>query len=343
MMAQAADRKAEQWEAIANIFNGPFHYLTGLWNSVLAFFNRIGSGLMSAISNIHLPTLPKFVFPTISGAAIVGGIKSIIPKWDWNPPDWWPFNKNRNNEFPAGEPGGGGGGGSWGSDHENNSKSSEDNENTSTAEGSQNSQNGATNDGHVIRYDGKKPAPGMDSTYGKPGQLPLDAPVTSDPENRSPNLYEDVLNQFAVGDNPRYVPDKNGNTFCNTYAGDVARAMGVPLPQKREFGMNPKDKATIGFPQLYDFFTNPDAPVTASEMGWSQINTGDLSNLEAHVNQGKLAVVVNNGHIAVVKPNQKFTSFENIQISQAGATNSNNLTLSQGFGSSEKPQIFIIN
>ena len=67
MMAQAADHKAEQWEAISRIFNGPFHYLTGLWNSVLAFFNRIGFGLMDAISNIHLPTLPKFVFPAISG------------------------------------------------------------------------------------------------------------------------------------------------------------------------------------------------------------------------------------------------------------------------------------
>jgi hypothetical protein len=93
---------------------------------------------------------------------------------------------------------------------------------------------------HEIKYDEKNPAPGMDSTYGKPGQLPLDAPVKSNKSNRSAELYADVINQFGVGNNPRY--DKDNHTYCNTFSGDVARAMGVPFPQKREWGMNPNDK-----------------------------------------------------------------------------------------------------
>ncbi len=109
MMAQAGDQKAEQWEAIAHVFNGPFHYLAGLWSSILAFFNGIENSVWNAISNIHLSSLPKFVFPSISGAAIIGGITSIIPKWKWNPPNWWPFNKNGENEYATGS-----GGGSWG-------------------------------------------------------------------------------------------------------------------------------------------------------------------------------------------------------------------------------------
>jgi hypothetical protein len=43
-------------------------------------------------------------------------------------------------------------------------------------------------------------------------------------------------------------------------------------------------KATIGFPQLYDYFTNPNAPVKASDAGWVEVGKNNLSTLEAHVN-----------------------------------------------------------
>lgn len=191
------------------------------------------------------------------------------------------------------------------------------------------------------RYDGSKPAPGMDSTYGKPGQLPLDAPIKSDVNNRSAGRYQDVINQFAVGNNPRYNAD-GSYTYCNTFAGDVARAMGAPLPQKREFGMNPQDQATIGFPQMWQYFTDPNAPVTAASDGWRQVN--DVSVIKDHVNSGKMAVAVNNGHIAVIQPGQgeSVSNLNSLAIAQAGATNSNNLTLAEGFGSSPTPQFFII-
>ncbi|GEM_PF-1909564 len=132
MMAQAADRKAEQWEAIANIFNGPFQYLGNIWNSVVAFFSGIGSNIWNAITSIRLPSLPKLVLPSISGAAIIGGITNIIPKWEWNPPDWWPFPKGGNAGHSAGGGGGGSGGGAWGEDDSRTEGNSND---TSSASG----------------------------------------------------------------------------------------------------------------------------------------------------------------------------------------------------------------
>ena len=180
----------------------------------------------------------------------------------------------------------------------------------------------------------------MNSIYGKPGQLPLDAPIKSQPGDRSSGLYQDAINQFGVGNNPRYTADGN-YTYCNTFAGDVARSMGVPLPQKSEFGVK-GDRATIGFPQMWDYFTNPNAPVKAADNGWRAVAKTDLSTLSSHVNSGKMAVVVNDGHIAVIQPGQDIGSFGSMKIAQAGATCSNDLTLSQGFGSSSEPQIFII-
>ncbi|MHA1279106.1 MAG: hypothetical protein ACTSQ8_18075 [Candidatus Helarchaeota archaeon] len=258
------------------------------------------------------------IFAGVSGI-LTGFLSKIIPGWGNDKPKWDQFGGTKDVE-----------------DAEANSEGYVIQDET----GESGISLGSNESTHEIQYDGAKPAPGMDSTYGKPGQVPLDAPVKSDPSNRSAELSEDVINQFAVGNNPRYA--KDNHTYCNTFAGDVARAMGVPLPQKNEWGLNPKDRATVGFPQLYDYFTNSNAPVKASDAGWVELGKNDLLTLESHVNSGKMAVVVNNGHISVIKPDQAISGFDNILISQAGATNSNNLTLSEGFGSTQEPRIFII-
>ena len=190
------------------------------------------------------------------------------------------------------------------------------------------------------KYDGSTYAPGVASIHGKPGQLPVNAPITSNTKVRDPRLYETIINQFAVGHNSRYASDNY--TYCNTFAGDVARAMGVPFPQKGEFYGRGNDQATIGFPYLWQYFTDPNAKVKAVNDGWREIRANDLKTLERYVNNGKMAIVINQGHIAVIRPNQKITSFENIHIAQAGAQNRNDILLNQGFGSTQKPRIFVI-
>jgi hypothetical protein len=66
-------------------------------------------------------------------------------------------------------------------------------------------------------YDGKSPAPGTVETRRS---FPTSPPVRGDASQRSAPLYDDILNQFAVGVNPRYA-HRSGATFCNIFVWDV--------------------------------------------------------------------------------------------------------------------------
>jgi hypothetical protein len=187
---------------------------------------------------------------------------------------------------------------------------------------------------------GNVPVASLNNGYGKPGQWPFDystmpkTPVKSDTSNRYGDLYLAVINQFGVNTNVRYTP-ASGYTFCNTFAGDVARAMGHAFPRKSS-----SDPATIGFPALYNWFTG-------GTSGWTKLDVSTASGLQkliAHVNAGKMAVAVNNGHIAVIRSGQaNVTKMGDLRIAQAGANNNVNISLSTGFGSSPTPLIYIHN
>ncbi len=200
------------------------------------------------------------------------------------------------------------------------------------------------------RLPGTIPVVGMDSIHGKPGQLPLSAPVNSDTGNRFAGLYKAVIAQFGVNTNPRYAPS-SGYTYCNTFAGDVARAMGNSLPTKAEYYGN-NDRATIGFPALYDWFAS-----SSSNRGWRKVDaysTDGMKQIIDHVNSGKMAIAVTKyqvkdkdgkpvwvGHIAVIRPGQgNVTNAYDLRIAQAGKTNGVDMTLKTGFGTL-KPLFFI--
>jgi hypothetical protein len=201
------------------------------------------------------------------------------------------------------------------------------------------------NDGQTVQarnLPGTIPVKGLDDPYGKPGQWPFgqkgtyhtmaDTPVKSDASTRYGDLYKAVIHQFGVDKNVRYTPS-SGYTYCNTFAGDVARAMGHPFPKK-----SASDPATIGFPALYNWFTG-------GSSGWTKLDVSTASGMQKlidHVNAGKMAVAVNKGHIAVIRPGQaNGTKFSDLRIAQAGAKNNVNLSLSGGFGSSPTPLIYI--
>lgn len=190
----------------------------------------------------------------------------------------------------------------------------------------------------VSQLDGRTPVDGLDSIYGKPGQFPLNAPITSAPGARHPNLYAAVINQFGVEGNPRYVRDTY--TYCNTFAGDVARAMGVPLPTKEELLGRKDDPATVGAADLNNWFIT-----RSGEQGWREVNPSTLEGLrilQEHVNAGKPAFAMDEGHIAVIRPGQDATSVGDLRIAQAGAHNQNDVRLGDaGLGSTFKPRFFI--
>lgn len=58
LIPKAAERKVDQWEAIANKFNGPFFPLEGVWNSFLDLLHNTWQGLLSMFGKIKLPSFP---------------------------------------------------------------------------------------------------------------------------------------------------------------------------------------------------------------------------------------------------------------------------------------------
>ncbi len=163
----------------------------------------------------------------------------------------------------------------------------------------------------------------FNSYYGRPGQFPLAATVTSRSGMRSSALYKAVIHQFAVGINPRYTP-ASGYTYCNTFAGDVMRAMGVPFPVKSN-----NDPATIGAAPLYTWLV--------AGNGWTQVNprtSAGMATLLSYVNAGKPAVAATSGHIAVIRPQSTPSDYTYLYLAQAGATNSNSIQLRSVWSSS---------
>ena len=185
-------------------------------------------------------------------------------------------------------------------------------------------------------FNGNTPARGTDVTHWRQANIPF----YNDSSHRDPRFYDAAINQFAVNNNSRYM--KDDYTYCNVFAGDVARSMGVPFPTKGEW-YNKNDPMTIGFPELREYFNGDNPSVSAVNDGWREVSSSNLEALEAHVNSGKMGIVISQGHVAVIKPNQDITDLNSIQIAQAGATNTNSTTVGKGFGSEiHSAKIFIV-
>ena len=78
----------------------------------------------------------------------------------------------------------------------------------------------------------------------------------------------------------------------------------------------------------------------AIEEGWEEFvfdpnSEADLERLKQRLSTGEPAIAINAGHIAVFRPNQEdVESFDDLWTAQAGGTNSNKISLSDGFGRS---------
>lgn len=188
------------------------------------------------------------------------------------------------------------------------------------------------------------------------------APLQNTPGQRGASNYADVIDQFNVGSTEfanRYQLGGagEGSTRCNIFAGDVMRAMGVPLPTKGALGKgqgNPNatysDQMTAQAPLLNNYLNRTLPWVTSpTDKGvlsdWIEIKPTtqkELDQLIAHVNTGKPALVSDSGHIAVVRPDQPaLQNWQNLIIAQAGASNFLHGVLKGHFDGT--PQFFIHN
>jgi hypothetical protein len=137
------------------------------------------------------------------------------------------------------------------------------------------------------------------------------------------------------------------------FAGDVMRAMGVPLPTKGNLGKG-KTGATYTDPEtapewlLNDYLNKRIRWVTSAtdkgiESDWVLVDATKpegLRRLVDHLNAGKPALASDANHIAVVRPNQMNPqSWKDLLIAQAGLENTLKDTLGINFLGT--PQFFI--
>jgi hypothetical protein len=169
----------------------------------------------------------------------------------------------------------------------------------------------------ALIYDGTTPAPGTIETRRS---FPTNAPLENHACCRSRATYDSVINQFAVGVNPRYA-HRNGSTYCNIFAWDVTRAMSAEIPHWVDAKGDPT-------PHLKGNELNANAINTwlhqhGARFAWRQ---GSLDEAVEHANAGRPVVASwknggGIGHIAVIRPG--LATSEGPLMAQAGATNSN--------------------
>lgn len=184
--------------------------------------------------------------------------------------------------------------------------------------------------GHTEAYDGIHPAPG---TVSLPRANYNHPPLTNSPGERDRAIYSQLINQFAVGNNPRYLPG-DGNTYCNIFAWDVSRAMGAEIPHWVDASGH---IAAPGAPHASEININGGVNWMRShgvnQFGWKSCTEQQAQNA---ANTGELAVVMwkntgsGHGHVAVVRPGS--ITAVGAAIAQAGRHNFNEGHVQNGFG-----------
>jgi hypothetical protein len=167
-------------------------------------------------------------------------------------------------------------------------------------------------------YDGTSPAPGTVETRRS---FPTNPPVRGDASHRSAAAYDDILNQFAVGVNPRYA-HRNGATFCNIFVWDVTRAMGAEVPH----WVDPQGNPT---PHLHGNELSANGVAAwlrahGARFGWGRVPLADGID---RANRGCPVVLSWNnprgiGHVAMVRPGAPDPQ-SGAWMAQAGAKNQN--------------------
>ena len=157
---------------------------------------------------------------------------------------------------------------------------------------------------------------------------PTTPDTISTPQNRSPQLYLQVVKQFPVETHVRWAPiPAKGITWCNILLWDWSRAMSAEIPHWVDQQGNPTAMG-VGTETtangVCDWLMN-----CGAKFGWTP---SDLSGAVANSKKGKPTVVVwknpkGHGHVAVVLPTDPAP-----RISQAGASNFQDKPLATSFG-----------
>lgn len=165
-----------------------------------------------------------------------------------------------------------------------------------------------------------------------------------EPSSPDPQLYNIIIDQFDVENNPRYkvreLPNGLGashpgpETFCNIFAADVTWAMGLPVPW------------------LIDELGNPQPVSSRPKRNWKSLSANGMlqwllehgpryewrevsaEQSQQNANKGIVTVACIPSHIAIVRPGESrvYKSRVDPRCAQAGIKNKNNIFITNGFG-----------
>jgi hypothetical protein len=133
--------------------------------------------------------------------------------------------------------------------------------------------------------------------------LPIDAPIKSNREDRSPNLYQVIIEQFEVEENPRYAP-REGKTYCNILVWDVTRAMDAEIPHwvnsagepTAHYGTDAHRQNCNAMHKWLHLF--------GPKYGWHRVNLEEALK-SATEGSPSIAIFYNpsgNGHVVIIRP-----------------------------------------
>lgn len=149
----------------------------------------------------------------------------------------------------------------------------------------------------------------------------VQAPVQSREGRRSAELYQNVIDQFAVGKNPRYEPDAPDKPRGHIFVWDVSRAMNCEIPHF----VGAKE---LSLGQTVDWLRH-EGPMR----GWTRANEDDAAGAAL---EGHLAIVlpkdVKVKQLAVVLPMEERAADGKPFVAGAGKNRGKKLTINEVLG-----------
>jgi hypothetical protein len=150
---------------------------------------------------------------------------------------------------------------------------------------------------------------------------PVQAAKRSKPTDRRQELLNEVIDQFHVENNPRYMREKESDRpFCNIFVSDVTRALGAEIPH----WVKGKELDTEGM----RLWLNNQGKLN----GWRRVSAAEA---QRNADEGRPSIVYGPGHIAVVRPGGNPS---NPAIAQAGNHNYNRAQVSKGWPPNDVPK-----
>ncbi len=183
---------------------------------------------------------------------------------------------------------------------------------------------------------------------------PLDAPVTNTKEERTAINYYNILAEFRVETALRYQP-KDGKTYCNIYAWDVANAMDIILPHYLTQDLKSADAGSYYYTasaNVYACFLETRGleygwkPVEAKEaqeranLGYMTI--GVWKNTNAAVDDNGVSAHYPSGHIVLIRPQPTGSIYQKSKgpyIAQAGSYNTMNANIKDVFNILQRQKV----